>query len=165
MYRCDWDDIATFTDLPRDDINLEYFELHGNWEDPGIGDSVIGYGFPVQSSFEAARKQHEPNKFSIARAAPPIDWQSAVIAPRRFEGFDDSRHYVVAWDPVSLGEPHGYSGCAVWSKRDGAGGLWCPSLKFCGIAASFHRSQKAERIIRASGVVKFLTETFGPPGS
>jgi hypothetical protein len=162
LFRCDWDDIAAFTDLPHDGMNLEYFELHGKWEDPSIGDSLIGYGFPVQRSFEAAKKQHAPNRFSFARAAPPVEWQSVVIAPQAFQGFDDSKHYVVAWDPVKLGEPNGYSGSAVWSKQDEAGGVWCPSLKFCGIAASFHRSQKAERIIRASAVVKFLTEMFGP---
>ena len=165
IYRCDWDDIAAFTDLPHDDANLEYFQLHGNWEDPSIGDSVIGFGFPVQSSFEAARKQQAPNRFSFARAAPPVEWQSAVITPEAFRGFEDSKHYVVAWDPGKLGEPHGYSGSAVWSKQDEAGGLWHPGLKFCGIATHFHRSQGAERIIRASGVVKFLTETLGPPRS
>ena len=164
MYRCDWDDIAAFTDIPHHDANLEYFELHGNWEDPSIGDSVIGFGFPVESSFEAARKQQAPNRFSFARAAPPIEWQSSVITPQAFKGFDDSKHYVVAWDPVKLREPHGYSGSAVWSKKDEAGGIWCPNLKFCGIASKFQRSQEAERIIRASGVVKFLTETFGRPG-
>ena len=89
---------------------------------------------------------------------------STVIAPLPFQGFDESRHYLIAWDPeIMRRRPHGYSGSAAWRITQQTGDVWHPKLKFCGIATSFHRSQKAERIVRASAVVKFLTDTFGTP--
>jgi hypothetical protein len=145
-------------------MNLENFQLFGNSEEPNVGDRLIGYGFPRDDSFEVAQRQHSPDTFSFARAARPVPWHSTVIAPLPFQGFDEYRHYLIAWDPDIIGRhPHGYSGSAVWLITQQTGGVWHSTLKFCGIATSFHRSQKAERIVRASAVVKFLTDTFGAP--
>ena len=149
-------------------MNLENFQLSGNWEEPTLGDKLIGYGFPRDDYFEVEQKRDSPDasSFSFVRAAQPVPWESNVIAPLQFSGFDESRHYLIAWDPEIMGRhPHGYSGSAVWRITEQNGGVWHPKLQFCGIATSFHRSQKAERIVRPSAVVKFIRDTLGSPES
>jgi len=161
IYRCGWEDIAVLTQPPFEGMNLEPFHLHGNWAEPNTGDKLIGYGFPTADCFKVAEVQHSPEMRSFARAVPPAHWESSVIRPVPFREFDESHYYVIRWDPDTMGQPHGYSGSAAWRIPEHAGGIWFPRLQFCGILTHFDREKKAERVVKASAIVKYLSDTFG----
>jgi hypothetical protein len=131
---------------------------------PVEGEIVAGVGYPVAVS---VRFQHQVGSVIEGNIVlSPTPFTGTVLpaaSGRYFGGFDPARHYLTTYEPTEEGtHPGGISGAAVWIESRESQVVWTPRLKFAGVCTSCFQDGTVEQIVRASVVLQFLTDVFGP---
>ncbi len=166
IHRCEWEDLALITSIPRADgpQYVEFFDLSQEWIDPGEGESLHCFGFPADSWVPwetklTGRTEHR----SIAVSASVFYGNVIPEADFPTRGFDSKLHYLVPFiDARKSQHPRGYSGAAMWWESDQHKQVWRPAFKFAGICTSWYPKRRLEQVVKASVVRRFVEEVFGP---
>jgi hypothetical protein len=170
IHRCDWEDLALMTTIPKAvGKHTEFFEIANRWIDPPEGEIVHCFGFPFDKGVLVDRRRVGPKEErGVALYASVF---SADVLPlptedeRKFKmpDFDPERHYLIPFADATVGRhPRGYSGAAVWWESDESQVVWAPNFKFAGICTCCYKKGSVEQVVKASVVRRFVEEVFGP---
>lgn len=164
IHRCKWDDLALLR-IKSDALgpNLEFFAIPSSCVDPLEGESVFGLAYPVASSVIFKKQVGTVLQNAVLLSPTPM---SGVVMPstsgKSLKGFAPARHYLISYEPAKRGKhPKGISGAAVWIVSTEESVLWAARLKFAGTCTSCYKDGTVEQIVKASRVVRFLTQVFG----
>jgi len=87
------------------------------------------------------------------------------ISTKRIDSdtYDSQRHFLIEFGKTEdRVEPHGLSGCGVWSRRiSGPNKLWAPNIHLIGIQHSYFKKTQVLKATRIERVIQLLEEIRG----
>jgi len=169
VYRCEWEDLALITTLPAAIPDAQFFNAANQWIDPQENEPLHCCGFPFDHNVMVEQKM-VGNKEERTIALYPTAWGATVLPlPSEDElkfkitDFDPERHYLVPYGHFAGSkQPHGISGAATWWESDEKLLVWRPNFKFAGICTCCYKQGSVVQVVKASVVLRFLQEVFGP---
>lgn len=164
IHRCEWEDLALLVVKPDDfGPHLEFANIVGAWIDPSEGETVSGVGYPVSNGIIFQRQQGSSIQKSVL--LNPVPFNGEVLpaaAGRYFKHFNQDQHYLLPFELANSGiQPGGISGAAIWAESPDKQVVWTPKFNFAGICTMSYKDGTVLQIVKASAVLRFLTEVFG----
>lgn len=170
IYRCEWEDLALMTTVPRaTGPHVEFFDIANAWIDPPESTRVHCFAFPRANSVVVEHRLVGSREERTLALIPTAFTAEVLPCPDASEqgfmkDFVAGKHYLVPYADAKRGlHPRGISGAAMWVESDERQIVWSPRFKFAGVCTGCYKSGTVLQVVRASVVRQFLEESFGPP--
>jgi hypothetical protein len=168
IHRCERRDLAALAVDVADFPTMDFFNLQ-NSADPAPADKILCCGFPVDHNVRIGTEIKDGRKGALYGLWPTAFSSTVLPAPSeeelkfKYPGFDSPTEFLFPYDcPEMSNHPGGISGSAVWLRNTEKRLIWAPSFKFGGISIACFKKGSVVQALKASEVLAFLAEQFGP---